>query len=54
MEVDPTTPIHDSSFRFGRVRQHREKLEKITVRVVKVEGRRRHPGKHNRLVGRVP
>ena len=52
MTVRPATPINDSQFEVWGVRQHREKLEQVPIRVLEKERSSRHPRKYHRLRSR--
>jgi hypothetical protein len=54
MAVRPTTPTDDAQQRIGSVREDREKLELVAVRVVEVEGGCWHPREYNWLPSRIP
>ena len=53
MTVCPVTPTNNSQFEFWGVRQYREKLKQVAVRVSEIERSGRHPGKYHRLIGRI-
>src|SRR4029453_721774 len=50
----PFSPRNDALFRAWRVWEHGDVLQQVTVRIVKEDGRGRHPGGDHRLVGWLP